>query len=160
MFYNFTNQYDEYELDIYDLQGSTAGVLNLFVSTDGSTFLGDAGYSFGSMYAPSNVTTVSSNSANAVSGLFIGYPASAAGQLGAAYIKFAMPWTTDRYKYFMSDAWVHSAGAVVRYAVAGGYFGATGLQPLKGIGVSPSSGNITRAVVNLYGIVKAGAGGS
>jgi hypothetical protein len=160
MFYNFTNQYDQYELDIYDLQGTVLTTLNLFVSTDGSTFLTDAAYTYTSTYFGSNLSAVSVQNGAGVSGTFGGYLTATANQLGASYIKFAMPWTTDRYKYFFVESFTHGAGVLYVYDALGAYFGSTGQSPLKGISLRGATGNITRAVANLYGVVKAGAGGS
>jgi hypothetical protein len=160
MFYNFTNQYDEYALDIYDLQATVSQNLNLFVSTDGSTFLTDASYAYAMMYTGSTGGAVASGGGNAVSGISIGFtPLVSAGYLGASYTKFALPWTTDRYKYFLSESFTHASGAIYRYSQTGVYLGINGLLPLKGLSIR-TAGNITRAVANLYGIAKAGAGGS
>jgi hypothetical protein len=160
MFYAFTNQYDEYELDIYDLQAAVSQNLNLFVSTDGSTFLTDASYAYAMMYTGSTGGAVASGGGNAVSGMSIGFtPLVSAGYLGASYTKFALPWTTDRYKYFLSKSFTHASGVIYRYSQTGVYLGTNGLLPLKGLSIR-TGGNITRAVANLYGIVKAGAGGS
>jgi hypothetical protein len=159
MFYAFTNQYDEYELDIYDFQCSAAGNLYLSLSFDGSTFAVDGSYSYTTIYINSSAPTVGGIGNNTATNLFIANTSNpTTAFLSAAYVKFAMPWTTDRYKYFLSEGWAHTANGLARSISSGGYLG--GVLPLKGLRVWPSTGNITRAVANLYGIVKAGAGGS
>jgi hypothetical protein len=49
---------------------------------------------------------------------------------------------------------------VARFTGAGGYLGSGGIQPLKGLRVKFDSGNVARAAVNLYGLVKPPIGGT
>jgi hypothetical protein len=159
MFYNFTNQYDEYELDIYDLQATVSGNFWLSVSTDGATFQADANYAYVNTYASSSAPTPGGTGNSAYTAMYLTTtPYVGATWLTACYIKFAMPWTTDRWKYFITDSFAHVTGGITRYTTASNYAGNT--LPLKGLRLWPASGTISRAVVNLYGIVKAGAGGS
>jgi hypothetical protein len=166
MFYAFTNQYDQYELDIYDLQASVDSTsIYLDVSTDGSTFDATAVYQFVSLYGygAGGATTANANGSNSAGAIAITSASTAAsGMLAEARIKFSMPWTTDRYKYFLSDSTTSvGASGIYRSCTSGVYAGSK--LPLKGLRIVPTTGsgvNIIRAVMNLYGIVKAGAGGS
>jgi hypothetical protein len=161
MFYAFTNQYDQYELDIYDLQ-SSADSDNVFLqlSVDGSTFQSEASYQYGSMGVGTPGTVQASG--NTTTEMFIGLTNTSAtyGFVGEIRVKFSMPWTTDRLKFFLSDCVTGIAGGVYRYCNGGLYGMPNGKQPLKGLRILLATGTITRAVANLYGIVKAGAGGS
>jgi hypothetical protein len=166
MFYAFTNQYDQYELDIYDLQVSVDSTsVYLDVSTDGSTFDTTGVYQFVTLYGygAGGATTANANGSNSAGAIAITSASSAAsGMVSEARVKFSMPWTTDRYKYFLSDSTASvGASGIYRSCTSGVYAGSK--LPLKGLRLVPTTGsgvNIIRAVMNLYGLVKAGAGGS
>jgi hypothetical protein len=160
MFYNFTNQYDQYELDIYDYQSVGAtGNCYLEVSFDGSTFLQDASYHYVSIYAQAGVAGVNSAGSVSATGIYLGSAVASAGGVSETRVKFSMPWTTDRYKYFMVDH-VVTLSAIMRFSGAGAYLGSAGIQPLKGLRVKFDSPNVARGVVNLYGLVKPPIGGT
>lgn len=161
MFYNFTNQYDIYEVEIYDFQVSAGGNLGWNASTDGSTWnISTAAYAWAGGYAVG--TTASGGFGGSVSS---GYgvlsvcpdptqPAAVADLVA----RFHMPWTTDRYKHAFSTTGTYAPSQGFLAGFYGSFFAST--APLKGLRFLPTAGNITRGVFNLYGLPKAGAGGS
>jgi hypothetical protein len=160
MFYNFTNAYDEYEIDVYDLQMSTSGNwFGIRESWDGSTFDASSNYYYTYQDSISN-NTASSGGGGPVALGFIGVgPVTGSQYLSYTKVKFAMPWTTDRFKYFMSDSVLHASGGITRYTVSHANVAAAAIQPIKGLRfMDNGGGNITRGVFNLYGIVKASSG--
>jgi hypothetical protein len=160
LIYDFSvTTYDQYELDIYDYQPAVlAANCYLQVSFDGATFQSDASYHYVSIYAQAGQAVTGTGSVTGV-GIYLGAGAAAASQLTETRVKFSMPWATDRYKIFMVDH-VTAMTGVARFTGAGGYLGSGGIQPLKGLRVKFDSGNVARAAVNLYGLVKPPIGGT
>jgi hypothetical protein len=155
-FYDFTqNLYDQYELDAYDVQFSTTGSwLQLRVSTDGSTFDTAANYRTISGIGNAGGTQIGWTGNNAAVGFTLGTDISGTGapSLADYKIRFSMPGTTDRYKFFLADETGQSTQWVWR-AVSGGAY-VTNTLPLKGLQLAPSSAiNISRGVFNLWGII-------
>lgn len=161
-FYDFSQTtYDQYEIDIYDLQTS-ADADNMFmrISTDGSTFLSDGNYQYGLVYV-NDAGTVQGSGYNVGSGMGFGAANSAAnGYLTECRIFTSMLWTTDRVKYWRFETVTSVGASVIHYNGGGLYAGATYKQPFKGFSIFPQSGTITRGVVALYGLVKPSPGGN
>lgn len=167
MFYNFTNLYDEYAVDIYDFQPATdGGVLILRCSTDGSTFDTTAVYDHAVFSVVGGATpTTGFTGGTPSTGCWLGggtLGASTSPQYNSYYrMSFAIPWTTDRRKFFMVSSvtigGTAAAPSTSRNMTVGQY---SPVAPLKGLQFAVSNGNIARGVFNLYGIPKAGAGGS
>jgi hypothetical protein len=160
MFYNFTNTYDEYEIDIYDLQVTTSGNwFGIRESWDGSTFDASSNYYYTYENQVSNNTGGYGGGGPVALGFLGVGPVTGAQYLSYTKVKFAMPWTTDRNKYFMSDSVMHVPNGVSRYNVSFANVAAAAIQPIKGFRfMDNGGGNITRGVFNLYGIVKASSG--
>jgi hypothetical protein len=156
-FYDFTqNLFDQYELDAYDVQFSTtASWLQLRCSTDGSTFDTAANYRTISGIGNAGGTQTGWTGNNAATALSLGTDISGGGapSLADYKIRFSMPGTTDRYKFFLVDEVGQSTQWVWR-GVSGGAYVTTTFLPLKGLQLSPSSAiNISRGVFNLWGII-------
>lgn len=171
MLWNFTNQYDEYEIDIYDLQTNnntaTATDYGAQLSFDGVTWDASPLYNYVTSGAYSNIPGQAVGGAGTINFLFLGLSpllVSTPSLLAEYHIKFSMPWTNDRYKLFMVEAMGYApAEGVFRLSSttmrgdASGY--PSGIQPLKGIRFFDAGGfQTTRGIFNLYGIVKAQSG--
>jgi hypothetical protein len=153
-FYNFTNAYDQYALDIYNVN-LAAGNQYLYMrcSADGNTW--DASNNYSSSLGYSQIVTPS--------GGFVAYSATDHGVVGntgntglvSQYrLRFSMPYITTGYKLFQCDSVSFMSGGpgLVRTmgAIAWTY------QPLglRGLYFWDPSGNIVTATAKLYGIVK------
>lgn len=159
MFRNFDNTYDQYELECYDVQVSASSAsVYMRVSTDGSTFDSTANYAVGQTYGSANNTGGFSGATGNSSMILLGALSNVAAALAESRTRFSMPYTTDRWKYFNHSTL--SQGATPGSTVVHAGLIYTNTAALKGLGIAVTSGNITRGVFNLYGIVKAGAGGS
>lgn len=160
----FDNTYDQYEIDGYDWQSSAEGYPMLSCSNDGSTWDITSGN-----YWNSGVYTTSYPTAN--TGAWVGATASlifitpttinpGATHWSKCNIRFTLPWTTDREKIFEVRTTHYSGNNGYTHYIGAGTWAAGSYPPLKGLRLQTNVGNITRGVFNLYGIVKAGAGGS
>lgn len=161
-FYNFaTAPYDQYEIDVYDVQlSTTANYLVMRVSTDGSTFDTGANYSFVNTVTASNQTNPILGAATTVTYIAVMVQSDpTAADLGTTNIRFSMPWVSDRIKVFMLDGTGYGATYNLNRSTGAGVYAP--LTPLRGIQLYPAvAANITRGVFNIYGIAKAGSGGT
>lgn len=159
----FDNTYDQYELEIYDLQPSIEAALMLRCSTDGSTFDAAASY-WASGYSSYSYPTNNSGGAYAQNVTAITLSTLTLSPTAAntfkAQVRFSMPFTNDRQKLFDVKSQHYSGNNGYCSWTGGAWYAVASQAPLKGLQVLLVSGNITRGVFNLYGIVKAGAGGS
>jgi hypothetical protein len=165
MFHNFTNQFDQYEIDVYDLQSTATTTYTQFqmqISWDGTTFDTTNNYVnvLIAYYDTAPASGYAEGAAELTTGVFLGWSPNSI-SCGEYRIKFSMPWVTDRPKNIMSDSVSapQSLGMARTCNAAQYYAQPAGLQPIKGFRFYDSGGfQITRGVFNLYGIVKASSG--
>jgi hypothetical protein len=156
--YTFTNQYDIYEIEIYNLQPDTqSAVLAMRTTTDGSTWPSTStSYAFSTYEALSNNVQNFYGGQGSYIGLTYNGLNNTDGYTSEINLKLFMPWTTDRVKNIRNDKTAVGNG----YSFAGFGYGAptSNAGPLMGLRFFFSSGNVARGIFNLYGIVKAGTG--
>jgi hypothetical protein len=153
MFYNFSNAFDLYELEIYDVAmgaGSNA-FFALQASYDGATFPTETSWFFAGMYTYSGVTAVASVNSGNFGYFMIGVTPLASANYAAFYrLRFAKPWATDRPHYFLADSTGHAANGVGPLVFAGSN---ANQSAIRGFRIYDTGGvPITRGTFKLYGI--------
>jgi hypothetical protein len=153
MFYNFSNAFDVYELEIYDLAmgAGSQGYLALVASYDGATFPAETSWFFASMYTYSAGTTVASVNASNFSFFMLGISPLAATNLAPFYrCRFTKPWAADRPHYFLCNSIGSGVSGVGPLVTAGSNSNQTAI---RGFRIADNSGvPITRGTFKLYGI--------
>ena len=157
--YNFaTSPYEQFDIEVYDAQAAAAGNFAIQYSFDGSTFLADANYYYASVYGLSTSNAPGGGGTQvgtylAAGSIFTG------GMLMEARYRLTMPGTTDRNKVLAGISVGYGGSGLIVTHFGGTYAGASQYQSLRGLRFATSSGNITRGVFNVYGIVTANSAG-
>lgn len=161
-FYNFTNVYDQYKLDIYNLRNDTASSPQIRLSRDGVTF--DAGTNYAQARLGSDIYATQATGIGAVNATSIPLThaqvqvTSFTEMVSDIEIYFSLPWTTDRIKRFYYRSLFQMVASGLALTVGSGGFVTTITDQLRGIRIYMSAGQITSGVFNMFGIVKTGAG--
>ncbi|HEX8828854.1 MAG TPA: hypothetical protein VF778_12145, partial [Xanthobacteraceae bacterium] len=154
VFWQYRNDFDLFEVDIYDFSGSAAASPALRFSNDGTTFRTQNEYAFGLVMVYSGSTnndgySVWSESARRTS-VMLGYDAAVTYGSGIIRLIFSKPWASAYKAFLVSSATIGAGGTYSAHGVGE----TTTIAAWYGFQFLMATGNVRQAFIRVYGIKK------